>query len=70
MNKAYQQDTYNPFLSMSRHELGTQAVIILEKLRKIPDDRVLDRNASILHQQADRLVDAFKIRIRANKEGA
>jgi hypothetical protein len=55
---------------MSRHELGTQAVIILEKMRKIPDERVLDRNAVILNQQADRLVDAFKIRLRANKEGA
>lgn len=54
---------------MNRHELGTQAVIILEKLRAYPDDRELGRNFEILNSQADKLIEAFKRRIRMNKEG-
>lgn len=61
----------NVFMTMSRHDLGRQAVVILEKMRT-PD--IKPEQMSFLNQQADRLVEAFKFKVRqatlTEREGA
>lgn len=55
----------NPFTGLSRKELGQQAVILLEKMRKV--QRPDGREAQFVNQQADKLVEAFKSKV--NQEG-
>lgn len=61
----------NVFMTMSRHDLGRQAVVILEKMRT-PD--IKPEQMCFLNQQADRLVEAFKFKVRqatlTEREGA
>lgn len=53
-------DHSNPFLTMSRHDLGRQAIVLLEKIRQ-PNKRVEEEE--FLSMQCDRLIEAFKYKV-------
>lgn len=56
----------NPFMTLSRHDLGQQAIVLLEKLRK-PSKR--DGEEDFLKGQADRLIEAFRHKEKLNTRG-
>lgn len=58
-------DPSNVFMNLSRHDLGRQAIVILEKLCK-PGLR--KEEDAFLHQQADRLIEAFHHKISSNAQ--
>lgn len=55
-------------MTMSRHDLGQQAIILLDKMRR-PHRSEED---VFLNQQADRLLEAFHVKVKEklNPEGA
>lgn len=58
-------DPNNVFMTMSRHDLGRQAIVLLEKMRR-PDKPREDEE--FIGKQCDRLLEAFKF--KANQTSA
>lgn len=58
------QDPNNVFMTMSRHDLGRQAIVLLEKMRKPKPPQ----EEEFLGKQCDRLLEAFKF--KANQTSA
>jgi hypothetical protein len=53
-------DPSNVFKTMSRHDLGRQAIVLLEKMRQ-PNKRRDEEE--FLTKQCDRLLEAFKSKV-------
>lgn len=57
------KDTSNVFMHMSRHDLGRQAIVLLEKIRQ-PGKAAQEEE--FLFRQCDRLLEAFKSKVNVN----
>lgn len=53
----------NVFMTMSRHDLGRQAVVLLDKIIRSP--KCCPNDTEFLHMQAGKLLDAWRVKNRS-----
>jgi hypothetical protein len=58
-------DPNNVFMTMSRSDLGRQAIVLLEKMRQ-PNKQAQEEE--FLSRQCDRLLEAFKCKVDTNAQ--